>query len=59
MVFDNGAPQLVKSYRSDLDTVEHLPVTVPAGAATARFRFRYTGTNSAFRTVDQVTFTAP
>ncbi|MFE6050459.1 alkaline phosphatase family protein [Kitasatospora sp. NPDC056446] len=58
VVFDNGAPQLVKSYRSDLNTVERLPVTVPAGAATARFQFRYTGTNSAFWTVDQVVFTA-
>ncbi|WP_224279112.1 alkaline phosphatase family protein [Streptomyces sp. LS1784] len=57
VVFDNGAPQLVKSYRSDLDTVENLPVTVPAGATTARFQFRYTGTNSAFWTVDQVAFT--
>ncbi|MFJ6621507.1 alkaline phosphatase family protein [Kitasatospora sp. NPDC091335] len=57
VVFDNGAPQLVKSYRADLNTVENLPVTVPAGAATARFQFRYTGTNSAFWTVDQVTFT--
>ncbi|MER7582470.1 alkaline phosphatase family protein [Kitasatospora sp. NPDC097691] len=57
VVFDNGAPQPVKSYRSDLNTVEHLPVTVPAGATTARFQFRYTGTNSAFWTVDQVTFT--
>ncbi|MFI8459985.1 hypothetical protein [Kitasatospora sp. NPDC085464] len=57
VVFDNGAPQLVKSYRSDLNTVEHLSVTVPAGATTARFQFRYTGTNSAFWTVDQVTFT--
>ncbi|MFE3506281.1 alkaline phosphatase family protein [Kitasatospora sp. NPDC059160] len=58
VVFDNGTPQLVKSYRSDLNTVEQLPVTVPAGATGARFQFRYTGTNSAFWTVDQVTFTA-
>ncbi|KDN80982.1 alkaline phosphatase family protein [Kitasatospora cheerisanensis] len=57
VVFDNGAPQLVKSYRADLNTVEHLNVTVPAGASTARFQFRYTGTNSAFWTVDQVAFT--
>ncbi|MFD5559449.1 alkaline phosphatase family protein [Kitasatospora griseola] len=56
VVFDNGAPQLVKSYRADLNTVEHLSVTVPAGASTARFQFRYTGTNSAFWTVDQVVF---
>ncbi|MFI5645169.1 alkaline phosphatase family protein [Kitasatospora sp. NPDC051705] len=55
-VFDNGAPQLVKSYRADLNTVEHLPVTVPAGASSVRFQFRYTGTNSAFWTVDQASF---
>ncbi|RKE23145.1 alkaline phosphatase family protein [Streptomyces sp. TLI_171] len=54
--FDGGAAQLVKSYRADLNTVEHLDVTVPAGASTARFQFRYTGTNSAFWTVDQVVF---
>ncbi len=29
-------------------------MTVPAGASTAQLRFRYTGTNSAFWTVDQV-----
>ncbi|MFJ3219943.1 alkaline phosphatase family protein [Kitasatospora sp. NPDC086801] len=58
VVFDDGAPQLVKSYRADLNTVEHLPVTVPAGATTARLQFRYTGTNSAFWTVDQVSFGA-
>ncbi|MFD8598011.1 alkaline phosphatase family protein [Kitasatospora sp. NPDC059646] len=57
VVFDNGAPQPVKSYRADLNTVEHLSVPVPAGATTARFQFRYTGTNSAFWTVDQVAFT--
>ncbi|MFI9787079.1 hypothetical protein ACIHEI_26770 [Kitasatospora sp. NPDC051984] len=56
MVFDNGAPQLVKSCRADLNTVEHLAVTVPAGASTARFQFRCTGTNSAFWRVDQVVF---
>lgn len=54
--FDGGAAQLVKSYRADLNTVEHLEVAVPAGASTARFQFRYTGTNSAFWTVDQVVF---
>ncbi|MCZ4126072.1 alkaline phosphatase family protein [Streptomyces sp. H39-S7] len=52
--FDGGAPQLVKSYRSNSNTVEHLTVQVPAGATTAQLRFRYTGTNSAFWTVDQV-----
>ncbi|MEV4558100.1 hypothetical protein AB0K51_14065 [Kitasatospora sp. NPDC049285] len=53
--FDGGAPQLLKSYGADLNGVESLPVAVPAGASTARLRFRYTGTNSSFWTVDQVT----
>ncbi|MEV4615569.1 alkaline phosphatase family protein [Kitasatospora sp. NPDC049258] len=55
--FDSGTPQLVKSYRADVNAFEKLPVTVPAGATTAQFQFRYTGTNSAFWTVDQVTLT--
>ncbi|MER8187527.1 alkaline phosphatase family protein [Kitasatospora sp. NPDC094015] len=55
--FDSGTPQLVKSYRADLNAFEKLPITVPAGATTAQFQFRYTGTNSAFWTVDQVTLT--
>ncbi|PBC70729.1 type I phosphodiesterase/nucleotide pyrophosphatase [Streptomyces sp. TLI_235] len=54
--FDSGTPQLLKSYRADTNTFESIPVTVPAGATTAQLRFRYTGTNSAFWTVDQVSF---
>ncbi|WNI21378.1 alkaline phosphatase family protein [Streptomyces sp. ITFR-16] len=54
--YDGGAPQLVKSYRANANTVERLRLTVPAGAGTARLSFRYTGTNSAFWTVDQVAF---
>ncbi|MGV9266088.1 alkaline phosphatase family protein [Kitasatospora sp. NPDC003701] len=57
VVFDSGTPQLVKSYRADLNGFEKLTVTVPAGASTAQLRFRYTGTNSAFWTVDQVALT--
>ncbi|MFH8368295.1 alkaline phosphatase family protein [Streptomyces sp. NPDC018031] len=53
--YDGGAPRLLKSYRSDVNTVERLTVDVPAGVTSARLRFRYTGTNSAFWTVDQVT----
>ncbi|MFF5790069.1 alkaline phosphatase family protein [Streptomyces sp. NPDC012693] len=52
--WDGGTPQLVKSYRSDVNKVEKLTVSVPSGAQTFRLRFRYTGTNSAFWTVDQV-----
>ncbi|MGW7428247.1 alkaline phosphatase family protein [Streptomyces sp. NPDC054861] len=55
--FDGGAPQLLKSYRADRNAFEKLTVAVPAGATSARLRFRYTGTNSAFWTVDQVTVT--
>ncbi|MFD0258296.1 hypothetical protein ACFVH7_08480 [Kitasatospora indigofera] len=48
---------MVKSYRADTNTFESVTVNVPAGATTARLTFRYTGTNSAFWTVDQVTLT--
>ncbi|MFJ2267873.1 alkaline phosphatase family protein [Streptomyces sp. NPDC087849] len=59
VAYDGGAPQLVKSYRSNANTVEHLELAVPAGAKSARLSFRYTGTNSAFWTVDQVAFGRP
>ncbi|MFJ1614125.1 alkaline phosphatase family protein [Streptomyces sp. NPDC088249] len=59
VAYDGGAPQLVKSYRSNANTVEHLDLAVPAGAKSARLSFRYTGTNSAFWTVDQVAFGRP
>ncbi|MGW1848563.1 alkaline phosphatase family protein [Streptomyces sp. NPDC001966] len=57
--YDGGTPQLVKSYRADSNTVERLELDVPQGARTARLSFRYTGTNSAFWTVDQVAFGQP
>jgi hypothetical protein len=57
--YDGGAPQLVKSYRADSNTVERLELAVPQGARSARLSFRYTGTNSAFWTVDQVAFGQP
>ena len=52
--FDGGAPVLVKSYTAATNTHERLDVAVPSGATTAQFRFRYTGTNSYFWTVDGV-----
>ncbi|MFI8420930.1 alkaline phosphatase family protein [Streptomyces sp. NPDC085479] len=55
--FDGGPRQLLRSYRADRNAFEKLTVAVPAGATTARLYFRYTGTNSAFWTVDQVTVT--
>ncbi|WP_406012613.1 alkaline phosphatase family protein [Streptomyces sp. NBC_00984] len=57
--YDGGTPQLVKSYRADSNTVERLELAVPAGARTTRLSFRYTGTNSAFWTIDQVAFGQP
>ena len=52
--FDGGAPVLVKSYTAATNANERLAVSVPTGATTAQFRFRYTGTNSYFWTVDGV-----
>lgn len=52
--FDGGAAQSVKKYTANTNANEQLAVTVPAGARSAQFRFHYTGTNSAFWTVDRV-----
>lgn len=52
--YDGGAPQLVKSYTANFNGFESLALDVPEGAKKAQVSFRYTGTNSAFRTVDQV-----
>ncbi|BCW39497.1 hypothetical protein StoSoilB3_10320 [Arthrobacter sp. StoSoilB3] len=54
VTFNNGATQTLKSYSTATNTVEKLPFTVPAGATTAQFRFRYTGENSSFWAVDAV-----
>ncbi|WP_067880505.1 alkaline phosphatase family protein [Agromyces aureus] len=54
--FDGGAPQSLKAYSANTNTNERLTFDVPAGARTAQFRFHYTGTNSAFWTVDRVAF---
>ncbi|MGW0122381.1 alkaline phosphatase family protein [Streptomyces sp. NPDC003327] len=56
--FDGGPRQLVQSYRADRNAFEKFAVAVPAGATTARLSFRYTGTNSAFWTIDQVALTS-
>ncbi|MET9730451.1 alkaline phosphatase family protein [Streptomyces sp. NPDC006458] len=55
--FDGGTPQPLKSYDTDLNTFEKLTIAVPEGATTVQLRFHYTGTNSAFWTVDQVAVT--
>ncbi|MFI1379398.1 alkaline phosphatase family protein [Embleya sp. NPDC020886] len=56
--WDGGTPKPIKSYRTNVNQVERLTLDVPAGAKTAQIRFRYTGTNSRFWAVDQVSFTA-
>ncbi|MCI9857416.1 alkaline phosphatase family protein [Microbacterium proteolyticum] len=52
--FDGAAPVAVKSYTANTNANESLEIAVPAGAQSAQFRFRYTGQNSAFWTLDQV-----
>ncbi|MFJ8741579.1 alkaline phosphatase family protein [Embleya sp. NPDC127516] len=55
--WDGGAPKPIKSYRANTNQVERLTLDVPAGAETAQIRFRYTGTNSRFWAIDQVSLT--
>ncbi|WP_051716384.1 alkaline phosphatase family protein [Streptomyces bikiniensis] len=55
--FDGGPRQLLRSYRADHNAHERLAVDVPPGVTTARLHFHYTGTNSAFWTIDQVGLT--
>ncbi|MFG2504735.1 alkaline phosphatase family protein [Streptomyces rubiginosohelvolus] len=51
--FDGGTPQVIKSYRdTNVNKQEQVNFDVPAGAETVRVHFRYTGTNSAFWTID-------
>ncbi|MFE4195727.1 alkaline phosphatase family protein [Paenarthrobacter sp. NPDC056912] len=52
--YDGGAPLLVKAYAADFNGFESIALDVPKGAKKAKVSFRYTGTNSAFWTVDQV-----
>ncbi|MGO4146635.1 alkaline phosphatase family protein [Paenarthrobacter sp. YAF11_1] len=52
--YDDGAAQLVKAYTANFNGFENLALEVPKGVKTAKVSFRYTGTNSAFWTVDQV-----
>ncbi|MEU8827492.1 alkaline phosphatase family protein [Streptomyces sp. NPDC048636] len=58
-VWDGGEPVRVRSYRSDTNAVEHLRLTPPPGARSLQLRFRYTGDNSAFWTVDRVAVRQP
>ena len=52
--FDGGEPVLVKSYDENYNGVESIQIDVPKKAKKAQVSFRYTGTNSAFWTIDQV-----
>ncbi|MFF5925061.1 MULTISPECIES: alkaline phosphatase family protein [Streptomyces] len=56
--FNGGTPTVVKSYTADvLSRPQAVTVPVPAGASTVGFRFRYTGSNNWYWTVDGVTVT--
>lgn len=52
--FDGAEPVLLKSYTRDFNGIEKITVDVPKKAKRAQLSFHYTGTNSAFWTVDQV-----
>ncbi|MER7106333.1 alkaline phosphatase family protein [Streptomyces sp. NPDC000229] len=57
--FNGAAPTLVKSYTSDvLSQPQSLTVPVPSGASSVSFRFRYTGSNNWYWTIDGVKITA-
>lgn len=56
--YDGGTPAVVKTYTSDtVSKAETLTLQVPAGATTAQVRFRYTGGNNWFWSVDGVSLT--
>lgn len=53
--YDGAAPVAVKTYTADASSrTETLALQVPAGARTARVRFRYTGGNNWYWVVDGV-----
>ncbi|WP_241695039.1 alkaline phosphatase family protein [Streptomyces sp. C] len=56
--YDGGAPAVVKTYTADaVAKAESLPLQVPAGARDVQVRFRYSGSNNWYWTVDNVTLT--
>lgn len=58
VAYDDGTPLTVKTYTADVPSrTETLTLQVPAGARTARIRFRYTGGNNWYWVVDQVRLT--
>ena len=52
--FDGAESMLLKSYTKDFNGIKKITVDVPKKAKRAQLSFHYTGTNSAFWTVDQV-----
>ncbi|MEU0272340.1 alkaline phosphatase family protein [Streptomyces sp. NPDC006307] len=57
--FNGGTPTVVKSYTSDvISTPQSLTVAVPSGASSVSFRFRYTGSNNWYWTIDGVKITS-
>ncbi|MGA5098162.1 alkaline phosphatase family protein [Streptomyces lavendulocolor] len=56
--FNGGTPVLVRSYTSDVvSQPQSLSVAVPSGASSVSFRFRYTGANNWYWTIDGVKVT--
>ncbi|MFG2618197.1 alkaline phosphatase family protein [Streptomyces sp. NPDC048507] len=54
--YDGGAATVVKNYTADaVAKAESLTLQVPAGATDVQVRFRYSGTNNWYWTVDNVT----
>ncbi|MFD7877207.1 alkaline phosphatase family protein [Streptomyces sp. NPDC059766] len=57
--YDGGTPVSVRTYTADVPSrTETVTLQVPAGASTARVRFRYTGGNNWYWVVDGVRLTA-
>ncbi|AVZ73233.1 nucleotide pyrophosphatase [Streptomyces lunaelactis] len=53
--FNGGTATVVKSYTTDvISQPQSLTVSVPAGASTVSFRFRYTGSNNWYWVIDGV-----
>lgn len=53
--YNGGAPTVVKSYTADaVAKAESIALQVPAGATDVQIRFRYTGDNNWYWTVDNV-----
>ncbi|MBT2488075.1 alkaline phosphatase family protein [Streptomyces sp. ISL-96] len=57
--WNGGTPVAVRSYTSDvISQPQSLTLNVPSGATSVSFRFRYTGSNNWYWTIDGVKITA-